>query len=184
MFRPTHLLRTTPYLARWSSTRVSRRKETDFVRRRYKWREALREERLAFLRGEGLGANSETARIEEQLKEERRPKVDPAIVAAREERRKQRQRKHIEMLAEVQERKAVRQAAKAQIWEQRQALNAARAAEELAAVEAASSTWINENTLDEAVERCVDAFFIADDAESHALATSSGKKGAKTRISQ
>lgn len=143
----------------------------------------MREERLAFLRGEGLGANSEATKAEDRLKEERRPKFDPVVAAAREERRIERQSKHIKMLADVQERKAVRQVAKARIWEERQVQDAARAAEEFAAIEAAAVNWINENTLDEAVERCVDEFFIAGETETYSSHTNSRLEDVKARSS-
>lgn len=184
MMRTNSFLTRGPHLARFVSTRVSKRQESDFVARRYKWRESLRADRLAFIKGEGLGANAEIAEEKERRKEGHRLEVDPAAVAAREERRIQRQQKHLAMLGEVQERKAVRQAAKHQIWEQRQAVNAARRAEELAAVEAAAANWVNESTLDEAVERCVDAFFIAGDADRHSSAFHTTVKGKEMRTSQ
>ena len=74
----------------------------------------------------------------------------------------------MEKLARVQEVKAVREAAKRAIWERREAADAARRADTLAAVEHAAEGWVTEQTLDDAVDRCVDAFFAGEDAHSHA----------------
>lgn len=149
------------------------RNDTDYVKRRYGWREALREERLAFLRGEGLGAGDDLTKREEE-KELRRPKKNPAVAQARIARRMERQHRHLEKLKEVQVKKAVRQEAKRQIWEVNQAKDEQRKSAELAAIEAAAHTWVNDSNLDDNLDRCVDAFFIADDASQHASSTGTG----------
>jgi len=139
------------------------RNDTEYVQRRYGWREALREERLSFLRGEGIGAGAggDLARRELE-KEMRRPKKDPAVTAARVARRLERQQRHLDKLEAVQVKKSVRQEAKRQIWEYKQEENTRIKAEELAAIEAVAHTWVNDANLDDNVDRCVDAFFIAD----------------------
>lgn len=143
------------------------RNDTAHVQRRYEWRAALRAERQAFIRGEGLGAAVDAVKALEE-REARRPKKDPRTATLRAERRYARQLAHLERLDEVAKVKAVRQAAKRQIFEARQAEDAKRRAETLAAVEKAAVGWITEETLDEAVDRCVDQFFVGDDALEHA----------------
>lgn len=143
------------------------RNDTAHVQRRYGWRAALRAERQAFIRGEGLGAAVDAVKAAEE-REARRPKKDPRTATLRAERRYARQLAHLERLDEVAKVKAVRQAAKREIFEARQAADAARRADTLAAVEKAAVGWITEESLDEAVERCVDQFFVGEDALEHA----------------
>lgn len=151
--------------------RSRKRNETPYVKRRYDYRSAMHEERLKFLRGEGIGATPAQSQSVEQSVQSVAKSRDEQTVSKNEteraRRREERYRAHLERLTAVQELKAPRQAAKAAIWEERTRSLKERREHEFAAVTAAAETWITEDSLDQAVEQAVDAFFIAGDAALH-----------------
>lgn len=140
------------------------RNDTPYVQRRYGYRESMRAERIAYLRGEGLGASTSKKEEGSAVKE---PKDNTKAKLERAKRADERRRAHEARLALVQEKKAPREAAKAAIFEERQKELKERREAEFTAVLAAAEHWITDDKLDEAVEKVVDSFFIAGDAQMH-----------------